>query len=103
VLLHESFLSKNPYTVALLQRTRQKMLDGADKQIRVAIARTDIDSILAELKDRNITSPTPEQLAEKNSGKDIYGSRRNVVTGCRLQVPTADLEAGLPKKQPSCY
>jgi len=59
------------------------MLDCADKQIRVGIARTDIDSILAELQDRNIAKPTSEQLAEDKenirkrylSAKAKYGDR----------------------------
>jgi len=61
----------------------KKMLDDADKQIRVGIARTDIDSILAELQDRNIAKPTSEQLAEDKenirkrylSAKAKYGDR----------------------------
>jgi len=61
----------------------KKMLDGADKQIRVGIARTDIDSILAELQERNIPSPTPEQLVEDKENirrrylfaKEKYGDR----------------------------
>jgi len=61
----------------------KKMLDSADKQIRVGIARTDIDSILAELQDRNIAKPTSEQLAEDKenirkrylSAKEKYGDR----------------------------
>jgi len=100
MLLHESFLSKNPYTVALLQRA-PKMLHGVDKQIRVSLAITDIASILGDLQDRNITSPSPEQLEEKTSGKDIYVPKRNLVTGHFLQIPTADLEADPPKKHPS--
>jgi 5-methyltetrahydropteroyltriglutamate--homocysteine methyltransferase len=42
----------------------KKMLDTADKQIRVGIARTDINSILAELYDKGTTKPTVEQIAE---------------------------------------
>lgn len=40
------------------------MLERADKQIRIGISRTDIDSITAELYDRGITKPTLEQLVE---------------------------------------
>lgn len=61
----------------------KKMLEGADKQIRVGIARTDIDSIIAELQDKNIARPTSEQLAEDTerirkrylSAKVKYGER----------------------------
>jgi 5-methyltetrahydropteroyltriglutamate--homocysteine methyltransferase len=40
------------------------MLEKADKQIRVGIARTDIDTIWAELYENGITQPTTEQLVE---------------------------------------
>jgi 5-methyltetrahydropteroyltriglutamate--homocysteine methyltransferase len=40
------------------------MLEQADKQIRVGIARTDIDAIWAELYEKGITQPTTEQLVE---------------------------------------
>ena len=40
------------------------MLEQADKQIRVGIARTDIDSIWAELYEKGITEPTAEQVVE---------------------------------------
>lgn len=42
----------------------KRMLQEADKQIRVGIARTDIDSIWAELYEQGITSPSAEQLVE---------------------------------------
>ena len=35
-----------------------------DKQIRVGVSRTDIDSILAELYEKGITKPSAEQLVE---------------------------------------
>jgi 5-methyltetrahydropteroyltriglutamate--homocysteine methyltransferase len=40
------------------------MLEKADKQIRVGIARTDIDAIWAELYEKGITQPTTAQLVE---------------------------------------
>ncbi len=45
----------------------KKMLDKADKQVRVGITRTDIDSITAELRDKSVTKPTMEQLVENES------------------------------------
>ncbi len=42
----------------------KQMLQEADKQIRVGIARTDIDTIWAELYEKGITDPKPEQLVE---------------------------------------
>jgi 5-methyltetrahydropteroyltriglutamate--homocysteine methyltransferase len=61
----------------------KKMLEQADKQIRVGIARTDIDSILAELHDTGITKPQIEQLAEDKAtirrrfvaAREKYGDR----------------------------
>jgi 5-methyltetrahydropteroyltriglutamate--homocysteine methyltransferase len=40
------------------------MLDQADKQVRVGVSRTDINSIVAELYDRGITKPNAEQMVE---------------------------------------
>jgi 5-methyltetrahydropteroyltriglutamate--homocysteine methyltransferase len=42
----------------------KKMLDDADKQIRVGVARTDINSILAELTDKGVMKPDVGQIAE---------------------------------------
>jgi 5-methyltetrahydropteroyltriglutamate--homocysteine methyltransferase len=42
----------------------KSMLEKADKQIRVGIARTDIDSIWAELYEKGVTQPLNEQLIE---------------------------------------
>ncbi|MEM2099413.1 MAG: hypothetical protein QXU99_06730 [Candidatus Bathyarchaeia archaeon] len=42
----------------------RRMLEEADKQIRIGIARTDIDAILAELRDSGVTNPTAEQIVE---------------------------------------
>lgn len=66
-----------------IEAVSKKMLEGADKQIRVGVARTDIDSILAELQERNISEPTSGQLAEDEenirkrylSAKAKYGDR----------------------------
>jgi 5-methyltetrahydropteroyltriglutamate--homocysteine methyltransferase len=59
------------------------MLEQADKQIRVGIARTDIDSIWAELYEKGITEPSAEQIVEPldvikrrfRFAKDKYGER----------------------------
>jgi 5-methyltetrahydropteroyltriglutamate--homocysteine methyltransferase len=42
----------------------KSVLEKADKQIRVGIARTDIDSIWAELYEKGITQPSTAQLVE---------------------------------------
>jgi len=47
-----------------IESVSKNMLERADKQIRVGISRTDIDSIIAELYDKGITKPTAEQLVE---------------------------------------
>jgi 5-methyltetrahydropteroyltriglutamate--homocysteine methyltransferase len=61
----------------------KEMLEKADKQIRVGIARTDIDAIWAELYEKGITKPTPEQIVEPldiikkryKFAKEKYGKR----------------------------
>jgi 5-methyltetrahydropteroyltriglutamate--homocysteine methyltransferase len=61
----------------------KKMLEDADKQIRVGVSRTDIDSIVAELYDKGVTKPTAEQLVEAEevikkryvAAKAKYGER----------------------------
>jgi len=61
----------------------RKMWEDADKQIRVGVSRTDIDSIMAELNDKGVTKPTAEQLVESGelikrryvSAKEKYGDR----------------------------
>jgi 5-methyltetrahydropteroyltriglutamate--homocysteine methyltransferase len=61
----------------------KSMLEDADKQIRVGIARTDIDSIWAELYEKGITQPSTEQLVEKQEAitkryrfaKEKYGEQ----------------------------
>lgn len=60
-----------------------KMLDEADKQVRVGIARTDIDAINAELHDGGIAKPSTEQLVESEEtmqkrfaiAKEKFGER----------------------------
>jgi 5-methyltetrahydropteroyltriglutamate--homocysteine methyltransferase len=47
-----------------IESVTKKMLDKSDKNVRVGIARTDIDSILAELYSAGISHPTSEQLVE---------------------------------------
>ncbi|MCL2642472.1 MAG: hypothetical protein FWD52_03020 [Candidatus Bathyarchaeota archaeon] len=42
----------------------KSMLERADKQIRVGIARTDIDSLWAEVCEKGFEKPTDEQLVE---------------------------------------
>ncbi len=42
----------------------KKMLEAADKQVRVGVSRTDIDSITSELGDKGIAKPNVEQLVE---------------------------------------
>ncbi|MDH5451514.1 MAG: hypothetical protein OEX77_11600 [Candidatus Bathyarchaeota archaeon] len=64
-----------------IESVSKNMLDSADKQIRVGISRTDIDSIIAELCDKGITKPTAEQLVESEgairkrfiNAKEKYG------------------------------
>ncbi len=42
----------------------KRMLENADKQVRVGISRTDIDAITAELHDHGVEKPLTEQLVE---------------------------------------
>lgn len=66
-----------------IEEVSKSMLDSADKQIRVGIARTDIDSIWAELYEKGITKPSTEQLVESEDvirkrylySKERYGER----------------------------
>jgi len=66
-----------------IEAVSRKMLEKADRQIRVGISRTDIDSIMAELYQRGITKPDPEQLVEGEetirrrfvTAKEKYGDR----------------------------
>jgi 5-methyltetrahydropteroyltriglutamate--homocysteine methyltransferase len=42
----------------------KRMLDQADKKIRVGISRTDIDCLTSELYDKGVTKPSDGQLVE---------------------------------------
>ena len=61
----------------------RKMLEDADKQIRVGVSRTDIDSIMAELHDKGVVKPTAEQMVDSEDAirkrflavKEKYGDR----------------------------
>jgi 5-methyltetrahydropteroyltriglutamate--homocysteine methyltransferase len=66
-----------------IEAVSRKMLERADKQIRVGISRTDIDSITAELYEKGVTGPASEQLVESEETmrkrfvavKERYGDR----------------------------
>jgi 5-methyltetrahydropteroyltriglutamate--homocysteine methyltransferase len=66
-----------------IEAVSKKMLEKADKQIRVGISRTDINSLMAELYEKGITKPAPEQLVESEeiiktrflTAKQKYGER----------------------------
>ena len=84
------------------------VLEKADKQIRVGIARTDIDSIWAELYEKGITQPSTEQLVETTEtikkryevAREKYGERMTF-TGpdCGLgSWPSQDAAALLLKR-----
>jgi 5-methyltetrahydropteroyltriglutamate--homocysteine methyltransferase len=47
-----------------IESVPKNILERADKKIRVGIARTDIDTIWAELYESGITQPSAEQLVE---------------------------------------
>jgi 5-methyltetrahydropteroyltriglutamate--homocysteine methyltransferase len=47
-----------------VEAVSRRMLDEADKEVRVGVSRTDIDSIVAELHDKGVSEPTAEQIAE---------------------------------------
>jgi 5-methyltetrahydropteroyltriglutamate--homocysteine methyltransferase len=47
-----------------IEGVNKRMLEAADKRVRVGVARTDIDTILAELHDQGIANPSAEQLVE---------------------------------------
>jgi 5-methyltetrahydropteroyltriglutamate--homocysteine methyltransferase len=66
-----------------IEAVPKSMLEKADKQIRVGITRTDIDTIWAELYEKGITKPSDEQLVETEEtirkrykfAKEKYGER----------------------------
>jgi 5-methyltetrahydropteroyltriglutamate--homocysteine methyltransferase len=47
-----------------IESVSKRMLDEADKRVRIGIARTDIDSIIAELRDKGIEKPIAAHLVE---------------------------------------
>ncbi len=47
-----------------IETISKRMLEKEDKQIRVGIARTDIDTMIAELRDRGVIEQNAEQLVE---------------------------------------
>jgi 5-methyltetrahydropteroyltriglutamate--homocysteine methyltransferase len=70
----------SPRNIESLSRS---MLEKSDKQIRVGISRTDINSITSELYDKGITQPSVEQIVESEETmrkrfvtvKEKYGDR----------------------------
>jgi 5-methyltetrahydropteroyltriglutamate--homocysteine methyltransferase len=66
-----------------IESLSRNMLEKADKQIRVGISRTDINSITSELYDKGITKPSAEQIVESEETickrfvtvKEKYGDR----------------------------
>ena len=60
-----------------IESLSRRMLDEADKYVRVGISRTDVDSISAELHEKGITEPAAEQLVEAEEAM-----RRRFVLAC---------------------
>ena len=66
-----------------IEAVSRKMLERADKQIRIGVSRTDINSIMAELYEKGVTKPNAEQLVESEAtigkrfvtAKEKYGDR----------------------------
>ncbi len=66
-----------------VEAVNKKMLDEANKQIRVGVSRTDIDSLLADLNDQGFANPIPEQFVESEdvirkrfvAAKERFGER----------------------------
>jgi len=66
-----------------IESVSKKMLDKADKQVRAGIARTDVDSMMAELHERSLKTWSAEQLVESlgtmrkrfEAAKRKYGDR----------------------------
>jgi 5-methyltetrahydropteroyltriglutamate--homocysteine methyltransferase len=66
-----------------IESLSKKMLEKADKQIRVGVSRTDIDSITAELYDKGVATPAATQMVESEdtirkrfmTAKEKYGDR----------------------------
>jgi 5-methyltetrahydropteroyltriglutamate--homocysteine methyltransferase len=66
-----------------VEAVSKRMLDEADKRIRVGVSRTDVDALLAELNDKGISKPTADQLVESEetigkrfiAAKERFGER----------------------------
>ncbi len=66
-----------------IEGVSKRMLDSADKQVRVGVSRTDIDDIFAELYEQGFPEPSIEQMAETEqviakryrTAKDRFGDR----------------------------
>lgn len=66
-----------------IEGVSRKMLERADKQVRVGIARTDVDSMMAELQDRDLKTWNAKQLVESietmrrrfEAAREKYGGR----------------------------
>ncbi len=66
-----------------IEAVPKRFLDDSDKQIRVGISRTDINSMVAELADKGISEPSNDQLVETEDtikrryvlAKEKYGER----------------------------
>jgi len=50
-----------------IESVSKRMLESADKNIRVGVSRTDVDTITAELYDQGIQKPTTDQLVESEA------------------------------------
>ena len=63
-----------------IEAVPKSMLEKADKQIRVGISRTDIDSILAELYEKDVIKPSAQQLVEsdRNNKEKIQSCQRKI-------------------------
>ena len=61
-----------------IESVSRRMLDKSDKHIRVGIARTDIDSIVAELLEKGIAKPGADQLTDSEDAirKRFLDARR---------------------------
>jgi 5-methyltetrahydropteroyltriglutamate--homocysteine methyltransferase len=72
----------------------RKALEKADKGIRVGISRTDVNSITAELYEKGITTPSPEQLVESEQSirKRFMTAREKY--GCRMTFTGPDCGLG---------
>lgn len=66
-----------------IEAVPKHFLDESDKQIRVGISRTDIDSLISELADKGVAKPSNDQIVESEEtirkryvlAKEKYGER----------------------------